>query len=309
MKDEFGNISEKVPAGVMAQHVLRKIFLEDWMTKAAALAITLALWFGVTGLSTPTTRKFTGIPLALVYSNNIEVTNSPIQEIDIVISGDKRRISQINKNDLSVSLDISDIAPGDRVIQLTPENVALELPTGVKLDEIQPSRMAVRIEAVDERDIPVQAETEGDPPEGYELYEQIIAPATVRVRGPVSFIRALNFVSTERIDLTGKQADFTARQVPVSVSNAKSTVLDPVVDVTFRIGEKRVERQFSVAVANEPFKRATVILFGGRSILDGLTNEDLSVEVIEGQNGEVRNHVMLPPGLENRVEARSIKIN
>ena len=86
------------------KNILRKVFLEDWMMKLAALAITLALWVGVTGLSKPTQQRMSGIPLTLRFSNNIEVTNSPIQEVDIVISGDKRKIDQINKNDLLVSL-------------------------------------------------------------------------------------------------------------------------------------------------------------------------------------------------------------
>ena len=117
------------------KHILKKIFLEDWLMKLVALGITLALWLGVTGLSTPTTQRLTSVPLSLRFSNNIEVTNEPIQEVDLVVSGDKRRLAQINKNDLIVSLDISDVMPGDRVINLTPENVGVSLPTGVKLDE------------------------------------------------------------------------------------------------------------------------------------------------------------------------------
>jgi hypothetical protein len=78
--------------------------------KLVALAITLALWLGVTGLSTPTTQRLTSVPSACVF-NNIEITNSPIQEVDLVVTGDKRRLAQINKNALIVSMDISDVLP------------------------------------------------------------------------------------------------------------------------------------------------------------------------------------------------------
>ena len=277
--------------------------------KLAALVITLALWLGVTGLSTPTTQRLTGIPLNVHFSTNIEVTNMPIEEVDIVISGDRRRISQINKNDLVVSLDISDMVPGDRVLQLTPENVNLTLPTGVKLDEIQPNRIPVRIEPVEEREIPVQAETGGDLPEGYELYERIVSPPRVRVRGPAGYIRSLDFVSTERIDLSGRTADFSVRQVPVSISNPQATVLEPVVDVTFRIGERRLERLYLVPIKDDPFKRATVVLYGGRSLFEGVSPEDMQVVMERNEAGEPSPKLILPPNLEGKVEVRRVRVN
>ena len=275
--------------------------------KLVALAITLALWLGVTGLSKPTTQRLTSIPLTLTFSTNIEVTNEPIQEVDLVVTGDKRKLSQINKNDLIVSLDISDVMPGDRVITLSPETIGIALPTGVKLDEIQPARIAVRVEAVEEKEVPVQAETSGALPDGSELYSQTAAPAKVRVRGPASFIRSLEFVSTERIDLTDKSADFTARQIAVGVSNPKATVVsESVVDVAFRIGEQRIERVYSVADGNG--RRALITLFGGRSLFENLRPSDLRVEIVKNDAGVDEARPILPPALEGKVEVRSVKL-
>jgi YbbR domain-containing protein len=284
------------------KHILKKVFLEDWVMKLVALAITLALWLGVTGLSTPTTQRLTSVSLTLRFSNNIEVTNSPIQEVDLVVTGDKRKLAQIKKEDLVVSMDISDVLPGDRVINLTPETVAVSLPTGVKLDEIQPSRIAVRIESVEEKEIAVKAETMGELPEGYEVYSETITPPKIRVRGPANFIRSLSFVSTERIDMTNRVEDFTAKQIPVSVANPKATVVETVVDVAFRIGEKRVERVYSIPV--EGGRRASVVLFGGKSLFDNVRTENLRVEI--DSNDEPR--VILPPALDGKVEDRSVKL-
>ena len=291
---------------IWLKHILKKIFLEDWVMKLVALAVTLALWLGVTGLSTPTTQRLTSVPLSLRFSNNIEVTNSPIQEVDLVVTGDKRKLAQINKNDLIVSMDISDVTPGDRVISLTPETVGVSLPTGVKLDEIQPSRIAVRIEAVEEKEIAVKAETTGEIPEGYEVYSETITPSKIRVRGPSNFIRSLSFVSTERIDLSNRVADFTAKQIPVSVANPKATVVETVVDVAFRIGEKRVERVYSIPV--EGGRRASVVLFGGRSLFENIRTESLRIEMVKNDAGEDVPRVILPPALDGKVEIRSVRI-
>jgi YbbR domain-containing protein len=278
--------------------------------KLIALVITLGLWLGVTGLSTPTTSRFSALPLTLRISNDAEITNTPIQEVDIVVSGDKRKIAQVNKGDLVVSIDLTDTPPGDKVIQLTPENVSVALPTGIRLDEIQPNRIAVKLEAVDEKEIPVKAETEGTTAEGFEVYNDAPVPATVRVRGPATYIKSLSFVSTDKIDLANRDSDFTARQVAINVSNPKATVLETVVDVAFRIGEKRIERSFSISTkSGGSARKVSFVLFGPRSLLEKLKKEDLRVDFVKNDTGDDAPQVVLPDALQGNVEVRKLKVN
>ncbi len=290
------------------KNIIRKVFLEDWMMKLVALVITFALWVGVTGLSKPTVQRMSGIPLTLRLSNDTAVTNSPNQEVDILVSGDKRKIDQISKNDLIVSVDLTDVQPGDRVIQLSPENVSISLPTGVKLDEVQPPRVFVKLEPIEEKEIAVNPVTESSVPDGMEIYgPPTVTPAKVHVRGPASVIKSLSSVTTEKIDLTNKGADFTARQVPVNVSNPKAALLDTVVDVTFRIGEKRIEKTFVLPVRDYAKRKVTVTLFGGRSLFDGLKADDLRVDIVKNSAGEDTPQVTLPASLQDKVEVRRPK--
>ncbi len=305
---EFDEIDRQQSAGAFFRQLIRKVFLEDWMMKLLALAITFALWVGVTGLSTPTTTRISGIPLSLRFANNTDVTNSPIQEVDIVISGDKRKIAQINKNDLVVSYDLTDTVPGDRVITLAPQTVSISLPTGVRLDEVQPNRVAVRLESVEEKVVVIRAETTGELPEGFEIYDQTVTPAKVRIRGPANAIRSVSAVSTDPIDLRSRNGDFTAVQVPVAISNPKITPLDSVVDVSFRIGEKRVEKTFSVLVKDEQKRKATVTLYGGRSLFTAVQPQDITVQVVKEANGQDAPRLTLPPSLDGKVEVRKIKL-
>lgn len=289
---------------LLLKQIARKVFLEDWTTKLVALAITLALWIGVTGLSTPTTRQIAEVPLTLSYSNKTEITNASVQAVNIVISGDRRKVNQVTENNLVISLDLSDVPPGERVVELGPENVSIDLPLGVKLQEIRPNRIAVRLEAVEEKDVAVTVETAGEPAEGFEVYGETVNPPRVRVRGPASFIRGLSSVPTDRIDIAGKQADFLARQVPLSLSNPKATALESVVDVAFRIGEQRVEKSFTVPAAGAG-RRATVVLYGGRSVLESISASEIRVEAGGGSD---KPSVTLPEGIDGRVEVRRVRV-
>lgn len=285
-------------------NILRKVFLEDWLMKLVALVITFALWVGVTGLSQPAVQRMNGIPLALRYAENVDVT-SPIEELNIVISGDKRKIDQINKNDLIVSLDLTNEQPGDKVVQLTPSTISLPLPNGIKIDEISPRQITVKIEPLEVKEVPVNAVNAGQVAEGFEVYEQTVNPARIHVRGPANLVRPLAMVTTDKIDLTGKNTDFTARQISVNISNAaKVTPLEPLVDVSFRIGEKRIERSFSVPVSGDPKRKVNVVLYGGRSLFENVKAEDLTVEMEKDGTGAERPTVTLPPQLVDQVEIR-----
>ncbi len=291
--------------------IVRKIFLEDWMMKLIALIITLALWLGVTGLRTPTLMTHRNIPLNLRVANDLEVTNSPVAEVDIKISGDKSKLNQINKEDLLVSLDLSDVQPGERVVSITPENVSVELPAGVKLESISPSIIPIKLEKIIERDVRVKAETEGVPAEGFEIYDEhtVVTPPTVRVNGPESFIRPLDSISTEKISVEAKQEDFTAQQVSLNVVSPKVRLVNTtVVDVTFRIGEMRIEKTFLVPVKTETGeRRVPVRLYGARSVIDALRTDSIKVELAKSENGDTTQNVTLPPEIQDKVEIRAKK--
>ncbi len=292
------------------RRLLRRIFLDDWLIKIVALLITFSLWFGVTGLRAPTTVRLTNIPLTLRFSNEIEAVNSPTQEVDIVITGDKRKISQINKNDLIISVDLTDVKAGERIIQLTPETVNYDLPTGVKLEEIQPSKIPVKLEKVEVSEIPVRVETEGTPPEGFEIYDTVVSPPKVRVRGPESYVNSLDSISTERINVENKYQDFTVQQIELNIVNPKVTLIDTVVDVTVKIGEKRIERLFKIPVkiGNES-RTATVVLYGARSVLENINPESLQTEGVTTDTGENSLRLILPPEIQNKVEIRKFDVN
>lgn len=299
---------EKRPNRLLFKHILRKIFLEDWLMKVVALAITLALWLGVTGLSTPTTELIRNVPLNLRFSSETEITGFELQQVDIIVSGDKRRVSEISRSDLVVSVDLTDVETGERILNLTPENVLLPLPTGVKLDEIQPNTITVKLEPMVEKDVPVRIETIGELPDGFEIYSQTPVPAQVRVRGPASYVQPIDSLMTERIDLGDRRSDFTAQTVQLNrPGTEKITLLKGVIDVTFRIGETRTERVFLLPVENMFERKATVVLFGPRSIITGLKPDDLRVTSAKDASGVEVPQVTLPSQAHG-VEIRQVKL-
>ena len=280
---------------------LRRIFLDDWTMKLLALIITLALWFGVSGLREEITTPIENVNLRPRISNDLVITNPPPATVNLVVSGDRRKIDPIKTENLIVSLDLSDVSAGEQTIELTPQNVSVELPTGVKLEEIQPNKIAVKLEKAVEREITVRADTDGDLADKYEIYNIAVLPQKIRVRGAESIVRSLDSISTDRIRLENKSEDFTVQQVPLNIVTPNITALDTAVDVVFKIGEMRKERTFIVnAKSADGAKKVRVILYGAYSVMDNIKPEDLNIEVIKNENGAETVRLDVPQNVEIR---------
>lgn len=300
-------LAEKEERRKLFRHILKRVFVDDWVMKLVALVITLTLWLGVTGLEAPTTTRIRGVTLQPLIANDLEdVTSAPVREVDLVVKGPKQKLDQILPRDLAVSLDLNDIGPGDRTVQITPQNISVDLPSGVEVVEVRPNKIAVKLEKVTESVVPVKVEIDGTPADGYEVYGSTSIPETVRVRGPESFVDSLSYVSTERVIVSGATSTITVPQVPLNILNPKiSLVSAATANVTVRIGKKRIERLIVVPYETENRKgRASILLFGPSDVLESLSPNQISIVEESGENAPSKLKVVLPPAMRDSVEIR-----
>lgn len=292
------------PSGLFFKHIVRKIFLEDWVLKLTALLVTLALWYGVS-LSNKRGTATMAAQLGFRVADESVLMSPGTQDITIRVAGDDQTINRLFGNDIRVTADLTQVQNGDSTLQLTPQNVSTNLPTGVRLEEIQPSRIAVTLEPVEEKDVTVEPATVGEPAAGFEVYSTNVTPPKVRIRGPESFMSSLESVLTGPVDIGGAKADISAKQVPLGINNPKAAVFNTVVDVSIVIGEQRIERGFDLVSGN---KKVRAVLFGPRSILSKAKTSDLKADVLKGESGNETAQIVLPESLRGLVEIRDVKI-
>jgi len=289
--------------GLFLKHILRKVFLEDWPLKVVALIITFALWYGVS-LSSKKGTATMAAQLAFRVSDESVLMSAGVQDVTIRVAGDDQAIDRLFGNDIRVAADLTQTPNGDSILVLTPQSISTNLPSGVRVEDIQPSRFPVKLEAVQEKYVPVQAALVGEPASGYEVYSTTVNPARVRVRGPESFMSTLESVPTGPIDIGGAKSDLTARQVPISISNQKAAVFNTVADVTIQIGERRVERSFELTSGG---KRVRAVIFGPRSMIAKIKPVDLKADIVRGESGETA-QLVLPESLRGIIEVREVRI-
>lgn len=293
---------------LFAKHILRKIFLEDWAMKLVALIITFGLWFGVTVLSRgkQASERYS-VKLNLRAADNAIVTNKSVDQVEIRVRGVDEKIEQIQSTNLAVNVDLSEFPVGDSILELTPESVSVQLPEGVKLVDLQPSRIAVSVDSFATKEIPVKPQVDGTLPVGFELYgEPVAIPANIPIQGSAKLIASVDQLQTEKISLDGRKQDFVARQIPVTSANNKVTINNTVVDVSFRIGEKRIERSFVFSVDG---RSVSATIFGPKSLVTKLKAADLIVENRKNEDGTDSVTLTLPEEVRDQIEVRRTKIN
>lgn len=240
-EDEVTSAPLRSPTGV--EKVLRKLFIEDWSLKLLSLAITLALWFVVTGQNTPVNTRAT-VQLQFIRPNLLDISNDPPKTVDVVLSGSKHKLDAINQSTLVATVDLSDQRPGERLIRLS-DRAQLDLPQGVKLDSFQPVTISVRLEPIVVKQLEVVPKIEGNVADGFEIYSVRASKVAVSVQGPADIINSLEKASTESISVSGRKETFTAQNVAIDISNPKINLLDPVVNIVVEIGERREDRSFT----------------------------------------------------------------
>jgi hypothetical protein len=130
------------------------------------------------------------------------------------------------------------------------------------------------------------------------------------VRGPASRVNALQKVATESIWLAGHNQSFTAPNVALDVPDPKVDLLEPMVNVSVEIGERRIEKTFhGVAVTTaqgdkvEP-ATTSITLLGVASFLESLKPDELKI-VLDGD--DFRPRLDLPDALKGKIVLKSVQ--
>src|SRR5690349_14373141 len=183
------------------EKLLRRIFIEDWSLKLLSLAIAIVLWLLVTGQNQPVTAHV-NVQLNFIRPPALEISNDPPRTVDVMLTGSRNKLDDLSALDLVATVDISDQHAGERVLRLA-DKAQLSLPQGVKVDGFQPSAIPVRLEAIVERQVPIDPKLEGKPADGYEIYSVRPSKQFVTLRGPESRVAALQNVPTESVWVSG----------------------------------------------------------------------------------------------------------
>ena len=182
-------------------NVVRKYVLRNLHLKAASLALAVLFWAGI-ARETPVEMllraplEFRNAPQSMELSTEAPAT------VQVRVRGPASRVRQLTPADLAVSVNLADFnGPGERSFTLSLPNI--HAPFGIRVVQVIPAQVAVRLEARAVRDLPIHPRLTGRLASGYVLAGYEAVPATVRVVGPASRVNVLDSATTDPVDITG----------------------------------------------------------------------------------------------------------
>src|SRR5437870_6716795 len=121
----------------------------------------------------------------LEYRNippQLEITGDAANSVQVRLRGSSNVIRDISAKDVSTTIDMSKMRPGDRIVPLSPQNV--QAPVGAEVIRVNPSSVRFNLERTVTKTIPVVATVVGQPSDGFEVGKVTIERNKVEIEGP-----------------------------------------------------------------------------------------------------------------------------
>ena len=174
----------------------------NWHLKIVSLILATMLWMAV---ATETSSEI-GLDVPLEYRNipaQLEITGDTATTVQVRLRGSSNVIRDISSKDVSTTVDLSKMRPGEKVVALSPLNVSV--PFGAEVIRVKPSSVRFSLERTIAKSVPVVPTTLGQPFEGYEIGEVLVSPSKVEVEGPESRVNTIESIATIPIRLDRRQ--------------------------------------------------------------------------------------------------------
>lgn len=197
---------------------MRNGWLAGLGLKVVALFLAFVVWFVV---SAPRRERVSerafAAPLALVgMPREMVITTQVPDTVSVRLRGRVSDLRSLSSQNLEVTVDLSWAQPGEAVITLRPQ--AINVPPSVEVVSMEPTRMRFRVEQLRQKVVPIRPLLVGQPPPGFVAGTPTLQPDQALISGPLSQMRSVSDVATERIIMTGRTAAFTQSVAVVSES-------------------------------------------------------------------------------------------
>lgn len=276
--------------------------------KLFATVCAFVLWFFVNAGERETQVLPFPIELRNLPERSIQTNLDRVDTVQVRLNGPGPLLASLDTKRSPIVLDLSHAEIGTD-FRLKVRDEAVRIPRGVRILDIEPSRIPVRLERVKRTSVPVTLAPVGEPRDGYKVQALRATPEKVQVSGPASIIDRLTALETEPFDLTDLAA---STQKTVGIVRADQVSVKPeTITVEVSVSLVMTTRDFKrlgieVRNVDRPFQlkpsRVNLTVRGPQRVVQGLTLDEGAV-FIDGASYEPGEHIVqpevtLPAGVE-----------
>lgn len=218
-------------------------WLSNLATRLLAVFLAFTVWFVVSAprrVRERVSERTFAAPLSVLSLRRDLVIMTPVPDaISVRLRGRESDLRSLSSQNLEVTVDLSwAVAPGEAKITVRPQ--AINVKPEIEVVSINPNTLTFRIEQLRQKAVSIRPFVVGTPPRGYIMGTPTTSPDQALISGPISQIRNVSEVTTDRIIMTGRTDTFELNVAVVSDSSL-IRVIEPVtthviVPVTTEVG-------------------------------------------------------------------------
>ena len=198
------------------RHVLHNLGL-----KIISLAFAVGLWMAVARdqqaevpIQVPV--EFRNVP------QDLEISSEHIPEVQIRLRGAERLMRRLQRSDVDLRVDLSDVKAGERTFDLSSQQV--HHPYDLEVVSVVPSQLHLAFDTRLTRQVEVRPRVVGTFAAGYSIGRIEVDPPAINITGPRKRVEAVESAITDPVDVSGTMERGTFVTV--------AYVSDPVVQVS-----------------------------------------------------------------------------
>ena len=213
--------------------------------KLAAVVLAYVLWLAA--VEEPLAIRQIDVPVDFVnLGPTLAIVRDRPSSIVVRVEAREPVAKDLQPTDIRVAVDLAGLGQGKHNIRLAPDGPSI-MPRrfGVKVTEVFPPALEIRLEPRLATEVPVTAVLTGAPAEGFEVGEVGVDPPVVRVEGPESEVKATAQARTREIAVDGRKAPFQ-QTVWIDVASPGVRIVGEArVRVSVHVAETIGEKVFS----------------------------------------------------------------
>ncbi|MFZ4985050.1 MAG: YbbR-like domain-containing protein [Blastocatellia bacterium] len=269
--------------------LLFHLLLENRWLKLLSLILAILLFYF--SRQPGSSIRISGVPIEFIgVPAGMEIVNIDSPVVNLQLRGPRNLLVGLSGNEIMVPVDLSKKEQGERVAHIQIRDV--RLPDRIEVINISPASLRLRLERTLSHWAGVRPRTEGSLPNGLEIYDISVSPDRIRIEGPEHEVLRYPVLSTETINLNGREAAFSLL-VDVEVPLPLRVIGSEQVCMTIVPGETRVRRVISGVALQLPGRadargpvrprRIAVELWGPRSLVNELKASDIGAVIPGGE--------------------------
>jgi hypothetical protein len=193
---------------------------KNWQIAVLAVILAVLSWYLIVGrekveVLAEVPVEISSAPSGLVIREGLKPT------VKVRVRGSKGLISNLGRQDLVYSLDLSSITPGTNTILLRKENI--NIPAPLELVEFMPGRLTLEVERLVENTVPVVLDWEGRLAEDWKLRKAQVMPEDVLLKGPRSLVSPMEEVRTRTLFVDNDTPDTVSQEVSLALAEEVSS--------------------------------------------------------------------------------------